>query len=391
MGYLDPSFVQNLFGIPQIVDPFSVEGIQLAANPTGVPSPMWGVQQNAKVQAPQQKVPPQISALPANKVIQNLMSIESKQQKKQLLPDSVYEQLKKRQLDSFKEQKQGIQDFESGLQAPQEINPLLAITSGLSDMFAGTNRLEGLSRQKAMQEVQAKEDQRYLQAMKKDLTKAEIDMLKSQFQHEQDTDKLGMTMRLAREKMAAESGTKLSPYQEAKQKELGKTQAEFITKDRGVLTNNLDKVSQAIERLNSGEVSTGTLGKTIFPEWSGAFDTPYAATKADIQSAITDTLKPTLGAQFTEKEGERIKALTFDPKQPPEENARRATQLHQFIQKKIQFQDAFGAYLDQNNGSDRGFPYENYGMRKSGTATNTPSTTNKVLSKEEWIKAGRPK
>ena len=389
MGYLDPSFVQNLFGIPQIVDPFSVEGIQLAANTAGVPSPMWGVQQNAKVQASQQEVPPQISALPANKNIQNLMSIESKQQKKQLLPDSVYEQLKKRQLDSFKEQKQGIQDFESGLQAPQEINPLLAVTSGLSDMFAGTNRLEGLSRQKAIQEGQAKEDQRYLQAMKKDLTKAEIDMLKSQFQHEQDTEKLGMTMKLAREKMAAESGTKLSPYQESKQKKLGATQAEYLTGDRSVLASNLDKVNSAIARLDSGEVTTGTAAKKLAPGMAGFFDSSFAATKADIESAIMDTLRPTLGAAFTAKEGEQIKALTFDPGQPPEENARRAQRLSQFIQKKIEFQDAFGEYLDKNNGNDAGFPFEQYGMRKQGSGGIAAPTDKMKRLEELRRKAGK--
>lgn len=325
----------------------------------------------------------------AAKRAQSIPQITIQQQKKQLLPDSVYEQLKKRQLDSFKEQKQGIQDFESGLQAPQEINPLLAVASGLSDMFAGTNRLEGLSRQKAMQEGQAKEDQRYLQAMKKDLTKAEIDMLKSQFQHEQDTEKLGMTMKLAREKMAAESGTKLSPYQESKQKKLGATQAEYLTGDRSVLASNLDKVNSAIARLDSGEVTTGTAAKKLAPGMAGFFDSSFAATKADIESAIMDTLRPTLGAAFTAKEGEQIKALTFDPGQPPEENARRAQRLSQFIQKKIEFQDAFGEYLDKNNGNDAGFPFEQYGMRKQGSGGIAAPTDKMKRLEELRRKAGK--
>lgn len=356
MGYLDPRFVQGLFNTSDDEDPssFSTVGI-----------------------------------LEAAKRAQSIPQITIQQQKKQILPDSVYEQLRKRQLDSFKEQKQGIQAFESGLQAPQEINPLLAVTSGLSDMFAGTNRLEGLSRQKAMQEVQAKEDQRYLQAMKKDLTKAEIDMLKSQFQHEQDTDKLGMTMRLAREKMAAESGTKLSPYQESKQKKLGATQAEYLTGDRSVLASNLDKVNSAIARLDSGEVTTGTAAKKLAPGMAGFFDSSFAATKADIESAIMDTLRPTLGAAFTAKEGEQIKALTFDPGQPPEENARRAQRLSQFIQKKIEFQDAFGEYLDKNNGNDAGFPFEQYGMRKQGSGGIAAPTDKMKRLEELRRKAGK--
>lgn len=295
------------------------------------------------------------------------------QQKKSPMSDELYKQLTERQLESFKQQGAGLKAFEAGMQGPQETDPVLAITSGLSDMFAGTNRLAGLTNQKSMQEQQAKQDQFRLQDMKKDLTKAEIDMLKNQFQHQQDSEKLGMTMKLAREKMATESGQKLSPYQETKQKKLGATQAAYLTGDRAVLSSNLDKVNSAVARLESGDVSTGTWGKQLAPGVSGFFDSDFAATKADIESAITDTLRPTLGAAFTHKEGEQIKALTFDPGQPPEENARRARRLATYIQKKIEFQDAFGEYLDKNNGNDAGFPFHKYGMRKEGSSSVTPA------------------
>lgn len=325
----------------------------------------------------------------AKKGAQIVPQYQIQQQRKELMPESVFEQLKKRQLDSFKQQKEGIENFEAGLQSPQQINPLLAITSGLSDMFAGTNRLEGLTKQKSAQENQAKMDQRFLQGMKQDLTDKEIDMLKNQFQHEQDTEKMGMTMRLARERMAAESGTKLSPYQESKQKKLGATQAEYLTGDRAVLSSNLDKVNSAINRLNSGEVTTGTAAKKLAPGMAGFFDSSFAATKADIESAITDTLRPTLGAAFTAKEGEQVKALTFDPGQPPEENARRAQRLSQFIQKKIEFQDAFGEYLDKNNGNDAGFPFEQYGMRKQGSDGSRAPTDKMKRLEELRKKAGK--
>ena len=291
----------------------------------------------------------------AAKRAQSIPQITIQQQKKQLLPDSVYEQLKKRQLDSFKEQKQGIQDFESGLQAPQEINPLLAVTSGLSDMFAGTNRLEGLSRQKAIQEGQAKEDQRYLQAMKKDLTKAEIDMLKSQFQHEQDTEKLGMTMKLAREKMAAESGQKLLPGQESADRAFGKEYQEWNAQGgyAGVekQLSQLEEAAQALE--NNPALSGGA--STALPDAIRRRLTPEAVTiEQSVKQATQAALRQTLGSQFTEKEGEQIMQRSYDPALPAEENIKKIRSAVKELKTRALEKERASKYFEATGGTLKG-------------------------------------
>ncbi len=142
----------------------------------------------------------------ASRRMQMPAQISIQQQRKTPISDEMYKKLTERQLESFKQQDQGLKAFEAGMQSPQEVSPLLAISSGLSDMFAGTSRLEGLTKQKSLQEQQAKQDQLRLQDMKKDLTKAEIDMLKSQYQNQTEEDQFKTKMAFEREKLAAETG-----------------------------------------------------------------------------------------------------------------------------------------------------------------------------------------
>lgn len=126
------------------------------------------------------------------------------QQKKSPIPDDLYKKLTERQLQSFKDQAAGVKEFEGSIQSPKDINPILAVASGLSDFFSGTNYLQGIQGQKSAQEKQEREDRFKLQQMKQSLTDKEIDMLKNQFQHQQESEQLRAQMGIAREKIAAE-------------------------------------------------------------------------------------------------------------------------------------------------------------------------------------------
>lgn len=130
--------------------------------------------------------------------------ITIQQQKKSPIPDDLYKKLTERQLQSFKDQAAGVKEFEGSIQDPKNIDPALAVVSGLSDFFSGTNYMQGLQGQKSVQEKQAREDRFRLQQMKQNLTDKEIDMLKNQFQYQQESDQLKAQMGLAREKIAAE-------------------------------------------------------------------------------------------------------------------------------------------------------------------------------------------
>ena len=131
--------------------------------------------------------------------------ITIQQQKKSPISDDLYKKLTERKLQSFKDQAAGVKEFEGSIQDPKAVDPTLAVISGLSDFFSGTNYLQGLYGQKAAQEKQAREDKFKLQQMKQNLTDKEIDMLKNQFQYQQEADQLKAQMGLAREKIAAET------------------------------------------------------------------------------------------------------------------------------------------------------------------------------------------
>jgi hypothetical protein len=157
-------------------------------------------------------------------------------------------------------------------------------------------------------------------------------------------------------------------FQEKKMEKLAASAAEYITKDRGQLVSNVGKIDVALglmDKAPSGDVSGPFRG--LAPDKIRSYSNPEAIiVKESMQSAIQETLRPTLGAQFTEKEGERIMNLAYNDKLSPEENKRRATDLKKFIQKKVEFSDALYSHVGKN-GSDEGFPYEKYGMNKQGS------------------------
>lgn len=218
------------------------------------------------------------------------------QQRKTPISDEMYKKLTERQLESFKQQGAGLKAFEAGMQGPQETDPVLAITSGLSDMFAGTNRLAGLTNQKSMQEQQAKQDQLRLQDMKKDLTKAEIDMLKSQYQNQTEEDQFKTKMAFEREKLKATS------EKEPKTPELKDWQVQSATYGKRIaqaedVFNKLGK--EGYDRSQAGEGIAAFLQRGPFEQLKG--DQLKQQEQAE-RNFVTATLRKESGASISPSE-----------------------------------------------------------------------------------------
>lgn len=187
-------------------------------------------------------------------------------------------------------------------------------------------------------------------------------------------------------------------FGKAQMSALGKNSAEYFTKDRDQLINNNSKISEAIklmgDAVKSGENLSGGISEYILGS-----DTlrPMINEKGEIvknsmDSAITETLRPTLGAQFTENEGERIKALQYNPKLPPEENARRARELQKFINKKLQATDALYEHLGAGKPL-KSFDFKRFGMQEQGQSSSNVEDKvsafmqkNGISDREEAIK-----
>lgn len=126
-------------------------------------------------------------------------------------------------------------------------------------------------------------------------------------------------------KKAAEAKTeqkeqKLTKGEEAIDQAFGKKYAEYMD-NRGDIEVNRQKLKGVLDALESGKMDTGFLtgAQTRIGEVAG-FKTKAAEMKDEVRSAIQGMLRPTLGAQFAEKEGERIINVAFDPARSEEAN-----------------------------------------------------------------------
>lgn len=183
-----------------------------------------------------------------------------------------------------------------------------------------------------------------------------------------DLDKAKIQSETAKAKMfeaKAEQSGKQQPssvFEKKKMEKLAAAGVDYITKDRDQYLNNINKIDNAIDILNKDNVMTSGRVVGRLPDFARTESSITA--RENIQSAIQETLRPTLGAQFTEKEGERIMNLQYNENLDEAENKKRATELKKFIEKKVKFSDDLYSYIEEK-GSDKGFPYEKYGMKKS--------------------------
>lgn len=90
---------------------------------------------------------------------------------------------------------------------------------------------------------------------------------------------------------------------------------------------NLEASIQEMEKPENKKLTGGFMGAVlaVAPEsLKSAINAKIGRIDSNLRSAVVDTLRPLLGAQFAAVEGERIMKQTFDPNQPMEENIRRA-------------------------------------------------------------------
>lgn len=101
------------------------------------------------------------------------------------------------------------------------------------------------------------------------------------------------------------------------------------TTDRATSYNNIVNIRTAMNTLQSGANVSG-LDVSLLDdfEWlqAGIFS-PAANFKSDIRDVVFQSLREKLGAQFTEKEGERLVAASFNSKLSEEENYARVQRL----------------------------------------------------------------
>jgi hypothetical protein len=128
----------------------------------------------------------------------------------------------------------------------------------------------------------------------------------------------------AYEKQVANQGllrtAKPSEGEKTVDREFAKKYNEWATGGKADYEENAKILNQAIEDLSSGKVTTGTVSGAASRIPGVRTGTKELETR--VRKSLNSMLRATLGAQFTENEGERIFSQTFDPFASPEENVK---------------------------------------------------------------------
>lgn len=119
---------------------------------------------------------------------------------------------------------------------------------------------------------------------------------------------------------AKKAGVKLTKGEEAIDQAFGKKYAEYLD-NKGDISINRKKLKGVLDAIKKGDIDTGfTTGASTRAGELIGYKTKAAEMKDEVRSAIQGMLRPTLGAQFAEKEGERIINVAFDPARSEEAN-----------------------------------------------------------------------
>ena len=132
----------------------------------------------------------------------------------------------------------------------------------------------------------------------------------------------------------ATSGLKLTPLEKKREEAFaGIVSAWQDEKGRENFAASNAKMENAKRLLQSSDNISGPNVKLLrnVPLVGRAF-LKAKQVEADVRNAVTDMLRATLGAQFTENEGERIFKQTFDPQQQENVNLARLSVLQKSLQ-----------------------------------------------------------
>lgn len=111
---------------------------------------------------------------------------------------------------------------------------------------------------------------------------------------------------------------------------------------------NLDQIGEVIGRLRQGEGLTGGFGARL-PDWARAYVDPEGLDVQQLtEEVIQRNLREVLGAQFTEKEGERLISRAYDSRLSEEKNLERLERLYGAMREGLEARREAAEYFEAN-------------------------------------------
>jgi len=136
--------------------------------------------------------------------------------------------------------------------------------------------------------------------------------------------------------------------------EFAKETSDYLSGGASVAASNVARLDNAIEQLSARDDLSGPAAGALPIAVRSVVNPRSAAVQQQVQNAIQESLKATLGAQFARVEGEQLLDRAFDPRQQEQENIRRvsivAATLRDQLDRKQEMVDYFTA-----NGTLRGY------------------------------------
>ena len=149
-------------------------------------------------------------------------------------------------------------------------------------------------------------------------------------------------------------GSKLTPGQQKVDEKFADDFVSWTSGGGQDMAAQIAQLKPVISALEQGKPITG-LQVAIQPDLLLAMTNPAALqSREQVEEVVQRNLRVILGAQFTEKEGERLIARAFNPKLPPQENAKRLRRLFLQMSTAAEQKQAMADYF-QESGTLRGF------------------------------------
>ena len=115
-------------------------------------------------------------------------------------------------------------------------------------------------------------------------------------------------------------------------------------------TKNVAQISNAINMLQSGDITTGVKSGLIARSGLGAFlDPEGTGLREQVEEVVQRNLRVVLGAQFTEKEGERLINRAYNPALSTQQNLKKLNALFTQMQTALDQKNAMMDYFQKNN------------------------------------------
>ena len=171
----------------------------------------------------------------------------------------------------------------------------------------------------------------------------------------QDADTLFLIETMKRQ-AKSEGGLDLGPGQKEIDKAFGKSIADYVLQGQAQVVNNLRNLKEKIDILEGTikdekgqryNVSGPVIGALDDMALAGAFP-DAAGFRSDIRDIVFQSLREKLGAQFTEKEGERLVNAAFNFYLDEERNVGRLKRLYATIEQAANAKNAAVKYFQEN-------------------------------------------